>query len=165
MPRARRPSPTTSVPNVNARPRPAAAPQDGDWWPVVMDVDHAPPIGTLLAGHPDAASLTDQLLADLTVGRLMAITDALHNPCRLSRVRASAPGDQARQSSLCWERLLVGADQINEPPSGWTKAAELLEIGSTAGLPRVSELEIDMLAGVCARIVRYPYRWACEGPK
>jgi hypothetical protein len=132
-----------------------------DEWAAILAVDHAPPIGALLARHPDAETLTLRLLTGLTVERLVAIADALHNQARLSRLREAAPGDTTRQAELAWGALVRGVGKTHRP-SGWTGAAKLLVPGQDAGLTAVASLDIGRVAGVGARIVAGPYRRACQ---
>ena len=134
----------------------------GTWWRVILQVDHAPPVGVLLASHPDAPALTGRLLAGLTVERLVAIADALHNKCRVTDLQAAAPGNRPRQVALAWENLTAGAAKVHVRPSGWTGTAKLLSHGQVDGLTGVALLDIGTLAGVCARIVRGPYHEACD---
>ena len=138
----------------------ATASVSTDSWRAILRVDHAPPIGELLACHPEAIALTRRLLTSLTVERLIAIADALHNKCRVSDLKATAPGDPQRQSELAWAALLHGAEKTHERPSGWTGCAKLLNVGHLNGVAAVAKLEIGSVAGVCSRIVSGPYRQA-----
>jgi hypothetical protein len=142
--------------------RRATTPAATEVWRTILQVDHVPPVGVLLARHPSAPALTRRLLARLTVERLIAIADTLHNKCRVSGIRAAAPGDPQRQAELAWTALLVGAGKTHERPSSWTGTAKLLATGRVDGLAAVSALDIGRLAGVGGRIVRGPYREACQ---
>jgi hypothetical protein len=140
--------------------RTAEATVSADIWLAILRVDHAPPVGRLLGRHPDAIAFTQRLLNELTVERLIAIADALHNKCRISELEAAAPGDPRRQAELAWTALSLGARKTHERPSGWTGCAKLLAVGHVEGLAAVARLDIGGVAGVCARIVSGPYRQA-----
>jgi hypothetical protein len=131
-------------------------------WGEVLAGGHVPPVGALLATHPQAACLRERLLDGLTVERLVAIADALHNRCRPSAMSAAAPGQPMRQAHLAWDALMLGACRTDRRPSGWTGTIRLLVPGSDEGLREVAALGIGEVARVCARIVAGPYRRACE---
>lgn len=154
------PAPAARNPPRAARLRPADAITSADAWRAILRVDHAPPVGKLLARHPDAIAFTQRLLSGLTVERLIAIADALHNKCRISELGAAAPGDPQRQAELAWAALFLGARKTYGRPSGWTGCAKLLAVGHVEGLAAVAALDIGAVAGVCARIVSGPYRRA-----
>jgi hypothetical protein len=145
---------------VTRRTAGATASMSAGAWRGILCVDHAPPVGKFLARHPDAIAFTQQLLSELTVERIIAIADALHNKCRVRELEAAAPGDPRRQAELAWAALSLGSRKIHERPSGWTGCAKLLAVGNVEGLAAVAALDIGAVAGVCARIVSGPYRQA-----
>lgn len=144
-----------------ARARAVSAPEADNWWTAILRRDAPPPVGMLLASHPNAAALTRDLVAGLTVVRLIAIADTLHNKCRPNEMRRAAPGDALHQADLAWDNLLFGVDRTYTRPSGWTRTAELLEVGHAEGLATVARLDIGQVARVCAKLVSGPYREAC----
>jgi len=139
------------------RERPTRSTALADAWVEILEVRHPPPIGELLASHPHAEAYTRELLAGLTVERLIATADTLYNRCRPSDLRAEAPGDPRHQAEIGWRRLLNGVEKVHRHPSGWTGAAALLRPGATDGLAAIATLDIAALAGVCMRLVRGPY--------
>jgi hypothetical protein len=142
--------------------RPPASPGAYDWWSVILQPGDAPRVGRLLEDHPNAQAYTRRLLAGLTVERLVAIADALHNDCRPSRMAAAAPGDPRRQADLAWDKLLVGVNKTHRGSTGWTRLPALLDPGKDEGLAAVALLDTGSVARVCARLVHHPYKAACE---
>ena len=112
-------------------PRPAAAAPGGlGYWAIKLRGGPTTGVGTMLARDPDAALLTRRLLTGLTVQRLVAIADAMHNRCRVGDMQALAPGDPMQQSRLAWRALLDAADKVYRGVTGWaTGAIELLAPG------------------------------------
>lgn len=139
-----------------------ASTSTSDPWRTILGVDETPPVGRLLARHPDARTLTEHILLNLTVERLVMMADTLHNKCRPRELEAAAPNDPIRQAELSWRALRTGMTRIHSRPSGWTGAARLLALaaGCEEGLTAVARLDISALASVCARLVATTYREA-----
>ena len=142
-----------------SRPREVQATSDAlpAVWAEILRPGGIPRVGALLARHPESSARTRLLLDGLTVQRLIAIADALHNRCRVGDMQAMAPGDPVRQSTLAWDALDRGATKTYRITSGWTGAADLLADGQEMGLAAVMELDIEAIARVGARIVAGPY--------
>lgn len=153
---------TTDAPRSTAastRPRPSGS-GGAPGWPEILRPGRPTTTGTLLARDPNAAALTRRLVDGLTVGRLIAIADALFNRCRASDMETAAPGDPLRQAALAWSALLAGANKEHTRPTGWTGAARLLDDGQVDGLAAVAGMDIGAIARVGAAIVSGPYSWA-----
>jgi hypothetical protein len=128
-----------------------------DHWSRILRGGRTPRVGLLLASHADATRLTARLVEGLTVARLVAIADALHNQCRVGVIEAMAPADPTRHAEIAWRALLEGANKVYRQPTSWTGAIRLLEDGKDEGLAAVSALDIGAITRLCAWIVSGPY--------
>lgn len=137
-----------------------ASDQARDWWSELLAPGgRIPPVGLLLARHPDAAEMTDHLLADLTVEQLIRIANVEHNRCRLSVIPDHLCEETRAQ--LAWDLLHSGVRNLEmRPDSAWTETAELLSAAPDSQ-DRVAQLRgapIHRLITVCERLVNRPYR-------
>jgi len=119
-----------------------------------------PPVGRLLASHPQAESRTTRLVETLDLERLIVLGDVLFNKCRMAYLDGAASSSDYRKADVAWEWLEAGMAKRHTRPSGWTGAAKLLRDGAEEALAEVRALDIGRLAGVALRVVDGPYREA-----
>ncbi len=113
------------------------------------------PAADLLAQHPRANHLTRELLDGVSAPRVVAIANAMFNPCRPSRLASTGTADARSAWSILlerkdapfdrrgtkWERLLVALS----PMPDWAKA-------------RVQRMNIRSLGSLAQALIRGPYR-------
>lgn len=109
----------------------------------------------VLAAHPDAAVRAAMLIAEPTASRVVAIANAMYNPCRPEHLAATgrAASEEAwaivlsrrdvpyMRTGTRWERLVIALDPIPE----W--AAD-----------RLRNMDIVALGGVARALIQGPYR-------
>jgi hypothetical protein len=138
---------------------------NGGWWPRVLCAGGGgPPLGVLLATHPDANRLTRELLADLTVKKLLLVANVQYNKCRVASIPSSL--SEERRAEIAWSRLKTGvATTRMHPGTAWTDAETLLTDDAERALERIQGLSIQHVIAICNRIIGGPYRHAAARRK
>jgi hypothetical protein len=112
------------------------------------------PAAELLARHPDAASLTATLLDEVTATRVVAIANAMYNPCRPANLRKMGRDNPPD----AWRVLL---ERRNEPyqRSGtkWSRLVDALQVIPDDVKSRVARMDILELGALSAALIRGPY--------
>jgi uracil-DNA glycosylase len=161
-PSAPRPS---STPEPDASHSPLGAVDSGalrERWRAILVPGPIPQTGRTLAAHPDAAALTQRLVTNLTLTRLILLTNVEHNKCRPSQLADLSPHDRSRDPELAWKLLDHGmANMQMRENTAWMRTIDLLRPGAEAGLAAARAMPIGPLIGLCERIITGPYREAC----
>ena len=133
-----------------------------DRWRAILVPGPIPQTGRNLAAHPDAAALTQRLVANLTLKRLILLANVEHNKCRPSQLAELSPHDRSRDPELAWKLLDHGmANMQMRENTAWMRTIDLLRPGADAGLAAARAMPIGPLIGLCERIIAGPYREAC----
>ena len=129
-----------------------------DWWSYILKPEGQDELGELLAKHPQASAHTQRLTSNLTVTKLVRITNAEYNYCRLNRDIPSNLAVIAR-SEMAWRILDQKTTNLKmRQNTAWTRTITLLSAGSSReALRRARELPIDRLIVVCERLIKGPY--------
>ena len=131
-------------------------------WRAILVPGPIPQTGRNLAAHPDAAALTQRLVANLTLKRLILLANVEHNKCRPSQLAELSPYDRSRDPELAWRLLDHGmANMQMRENTAWMRTIDLLRPGADAGLAAARAMPIGPLIGLCERIIAGPYREAC----
>ena len=143
-------------------PRPSRPPEDvrGDRDALWREAfTPAPPLAaaTGLAAHPDAAARTAALIMDPTAGRVVAIANAMYNPCRPSRLA----GTGRDASEEAWAILLARRDTPHERRgTKWERLVTALDPIPAWAAERLRHMDIVALGSVAQALIRGPYRRA-----
>lgn len=109
----------------------------------------------LLAQHPDAHRLTGVLLEGVSARRIIAIANAMFNPCRPSRL-----GDNPSPVEA-WAILLKRKDTpFSRHGSKWERLLEILEPMPDWAERRIDGMNITELGSVAQALIRGPYKRA-----
>jgi uracil-DNA glycosylase len=131
-------------------------------WRAILVPGPIPQTGRTLAQHPDAAALTQRLVANLTLKRLILLANVEQNKCRPSQLAERSPNDRSRDPQLAWELLDHGmANMQMRENTAWMRTIALLRLGADAGLAAARAMSIGPLIGLCERIIAGPYREVC----
>jgi hypothetical protein len=74
-------------------------------WRAILVPGRIPKTGRNPAARPDAAALTQRLVANLTLKRLILLANVEHNKCRPSQLAGLSPYDRPRDPELAWKLL------------------------------------------------------------
>lgn len=131
-------------------------------WRAILVPGPIPQTGRNLAAHPDAAALTQRLVANLTLKRLILLANVEHNKCRPSQLADLSPHDRSRDAELAWKLLDHGMAHMQmRENTAWMRTIDLLRPGAEAGLAAARAMPIGPLIGLCERIINGPYREVC----
>ncbi|HLH64710.1 MAG TPA: uracil-DNA glycosylase family protein [Solirubrobacteraceae bacterium] len=131
-------------------------------WRALLAPLPIPQTGRTLAAHPDATALTQRLVKNLTLERLILLANVEHNRCRPSQLAELSPYDRSRDPELAWKLLEHGmATMQMRQNTAWMRTIDLLRPGADAGLAIARKMPIGPLIGLCERIISGPYREAC----
>ena len=131
-------------------------------WRAILVPGPIPQTGRTLAAHRDAAALTQRLVTNLTLTRLILLANVEHNKCRPSQLADLSPHDRSRDPELAWKLLDHGmANMQMRENTAWMRTIDLLRPGAEAGLAAARVMPIGPLIGLCERIITGPYREAC----
>jgi hypothetical protein len=131
-------------------------------WRAILVPGPIPQTGRTLAAHPDALALTQRLVTNLTLKRLILLANVEHNKCRPSQLAELSPHDRSRDPELAWKLLDRGmANMQMRENTAWMRTIDLLRPGADAGLAAARAMPIGPLIGLCERIIAGPYREAC----
>ncbi len=109
----------------------------------------------LLAGHPDATSLTRDLVASPSPRLVVAIANAMFNACRPARIDATG----AEAARIAWARLLARSDvPFDRPGTKWERLLHALDPMPTWARERVRRMDIRSLGSLSQALIRGPYR-------
>ena len=98
----------------------------------------------VLAAHPDAAARTARLLAEPTTRRVVAIANAMYNPCRPKYLPATGRAEKAwaillsrqdtpyMRAGTQWERLVTALDPIPDWAANRLRNIDMMALGSVA---------------------------------
>lgn len=109
----------------------------------------------LLARHPDAAQLTAQLLDDVSAARVVAIANAMFNPCRPSNLRQSGRETPAHAWKILLERR---AAPFHRPGTKWARLVGALQPIPEDVRKRITAMDIEELGVLSAALIRGPYQ-------
>jgi hypothetical protein len=111
----------------------------------------------VLAAHPDAAARTARLIAEPTAGRVVAIANAMYNPCRPEHLAATGRA----ASEEAWGILL---SRRNTPymraGTQWERLVRALDPILDWAANRLRNMDIMALGSVAQALIRGPYRRA-----
>jgi len=94
-----------------------------------------PQTGRTLDAHRDAVALTQRLVANMTLRRLILLANVEHNKCRPSQLAELSPNDRSRDPQLAWKLLDHGmANMQMRENTAWMRTIDLLRPGADAGL-------------------------------
>ena len=131
-------------------------------WRAILAPGSTPQTGRILAAHPDAGALTERLVANLTLKRLILLANVEHNKCRPSQLAELSPNDRTHDPHLAWKLLDHGmANMQMRENTAWMRTIDLLRPGADTGLAAARALPTGPLIGLCERIIAGPYREAC----
>jgi hypothetical protein len=128
-------------------------------WRAILVPGPIPQTGRTLAAHPDAAALTQRLVTNLTLKRLILLANVEHNKVRPSKLAELSPHDRSRDPELAWKLLEHGmANTLMQENTAWMRTIDLLRSGADPGLAVARAMPIGPLIGLCERIIAGPYR-------
>jgi hypothetical protein len=131
-------------------PEPAGVTWDRAWQEVFRPTSPLP-AAVRLATHPEATALASQLTAGLTVRRVVAISNALYNPCRRRIARGGGP----TAIEEAWNILLHRRDGPYEGPGKtWERTVAVLHPIPDWAAERIRTMDITALGGVSRGVIR-----------
>ena len=130
-------------------------PEAGGPWRALFRPAKPLDAAALLAQHPDAHRLTGVLLEGVSARRIIAIANAMFNPCRPSRL-----GDNPSPVEA-WAILLKRKDTpFSRHGSKWERLLEILEPMPDWAERRIDGMNITELGSVAQALIRGPYKRA-----
>lgn len=121
-------------------------------WRAILVPGPVPQTGRTLAAHPDAAALTQRLVTNLTLKRLIFLANVEHNNCRPSQLADLSPHDRSRDPELGWKLMDHGmANMQMRENTAWIRTIDLLRPGADAGLATARAMPIGLAARACDR--------------
>jgi hypothetical protein len=98
-----------------------------DRWRAILVPGPIPQTGRSLAAHPDATALTQRLVTNLRLKRLILLANVEHNKCRPSQLAELSPHDRSRDPELAWMLLDHGmANMQMRENTAWMRTIDLL---------------------------------------
>ena len=134
--------------------RPAAMNNDAIWREAFKE---AKPLAAanLLAQHPHAADLTRELVASPSARLVVAIANAMFNPCRPARIDATG----AQAARIAWETLRSHRDiPFDRAGTRWERLLDALDPMPNWAKDRVQRMDIRGLGALAQALIRGPYR-------
>jgi hypothetical protein len=111
----------------------------------------------VLAAHPDAAARTARLVAEPTAGRVVAIANAMYNPCRPKHLAATGRA----ASEEAWGILLSRRDTAYiRSGTQWERLVRALDPIPDWAADRLRNMDILALGSMAQALIRGPYRRA-----
>ena len=134
--------------------RPTALDNDAIWREAFKE---AKPLAAadLLAEHPDAAGLTRELVASPSARLVVAVANAMFNPCRPARIDATG----AEAVRIAWATLLSRRDvPFDRAGTKWERLLDALDPMPSWAKDRVRRMDIRGLGSLSQALIRGPYR-------
>jgi hypothetical protein len=127
-------------------------------WRAILVPGRIPKTGRNPAARPDAAALTQRLVANLTLKRLILLANVEHNKCRPSQLAGLSPHDRPRDPELAWKAPGPRDGEHADAREHRVDAhLDVLRPGADAGLTAARAMPIGPLIGLCERIIAGPY--------
>jgi len=132
------------------------APEPSTLWELALHPAKPLPASLLMAKHPEAQAMTRQILNDgLTSARIVAITNAMYNPCRPSNMKKSGLPVTAEQA---WRILVQRLDYPHSNrQSKWRPLVHALEPIPESVRDQIQRMSITDLGSLAAAVVNGPY--------
>jgi hypothetical protein len=125
-------------------------------WTMALRPAKPLPASLLMAEHPNAAEMTRLILDDgLTSARIVAITNAMYNPCRPANLKKKGLPVTAEQA---WKILVarLGHPHSNQR-SKWRPLVQALEPLPDSVRARIQRMSITDIGSLAAAIITGPY--------